>query len=396
MYKCQISFNIQKKYRSELLKYLYFLDEKIENIQFDDDKKNFITYDYRDANLPETLDERLREVTENLIKTLEQLNIKVIYSNNIRVRGCPNHYDELLREKWIIPTGKGNYLYAGLMNKLFNILDWQFQRIAKQLQVSAYKFPNMLNLDHIKRTGYLENFPHNANFVSHLPEQIESINLFKSTVENIDKNLSETQKSLLVSPDYLLSPTVCYHFYSSLFDSILEENLVAATAMSSCYRYESKACRGLYRLREFNMREIIFVGKEDIITEQREVLLNCAKHVLELCGLKSVIQTASDPFFLGDNIDKRRYLQTSFDLKHEMLAYLPDEDDWLAIGSINYHQNHFGRAFNIRLASGEPAYSCCLGFGIDRWCAAISAQYGLNESLWPDSLQTLINLYDKI
>jgi hypothetical protein len=54
----------------------------------------------------------------------------------------------------------------------------------------------------------------------------------------------------------------------------------------------------------------------------------------------------------------------------------------LAIGSVNFHRNYFGEAFEIRRAGAE-AFSGCVAFGIERWIAAIVRQFGQNAGDWP-------------
>ena len=60
-----------------------------------------------------------------------------------------------------------------------------------------------------------------------------------------------------------MSPTVCYHFYNANAGRILAEGTLGATAVSPCYRYEGKPTTGLRRLREFTMREIIFIWPDE-------------------------------------------------------------------------------------------------------------------------------------
>lgn len=392
MYTCHTDIDIPTHHQQELRKHLFLLDQRLQKIVFSDEDPRILRYSYLSGMPPASLDVELRRVAASVIETLNAIPIQVTYQNMADIPGCAHPYEDLVRRGWVIATGSGNHLYKGLMSELFHALDFHFQAIARLLHAEAYKFPTLINLRHLMRTGYLDNFPHNANFVSHLPEQLTTIQKFKDAGSG-GIELSGEQSEYLLQPDQILSPTVCYHFYASHHEKVLAADLVGATALSPCYRFEGRASQGMYRLREFNMREILFLGNEALVLGKRAALLRQATQVLDLFGLKSKLQTASDPFFLSDKDNKRRYLQSGMSLKHEMLAYLPDIKEWLAVGSVNYHQNHFGHSFNITSQNGDSAFSCCLGFGIDRFCAAIFAQYGTHESDWPATLQSVLENY---
>ena len=402
MYSVNLKLPVPANYQDEIIKNLYWIDPGITKIWFDQDNPKYLHYHYQNAEnlaseealsaqLQETIAQHLKQTTERLARSLNLLPGKVIYETSIKTTpGCQDPYAALLKKGWIHQDSPGTHTYSGLMSQLFYALENQFKQQAIEMEVPEWKFPTLIEVESLIRSGYLEGFPHNTNLVSHLPEQIEVIEKFKASIQDSGQIPNESLDNYLFKPTHALSPVICYHFYRSFQDSILPENLLAATAMSPCYRYESKAMVGLRRLREFNMREIIFLGAEETVIAYREKLLERKKQLLEYTQLLGKIETASDPFFV-DTFEKKHLYQISFALKHEVKAYLPDENNWLAIGSVNYHQDHFGKAFNIRLKSGEYAHSCCLGFGIDRWCLAIFAQYGLDTNQWPQSLANLIN-----
>ncbi|TBR21396.1 hypothetical protein EPO15_10385 [bacterium] len=93
------------------------------------------------------------------------------------------------------------------------------------------------------------------------------------------------------------------------------------------------------------------------------------------------VETANDPFFLGE--DKQAAFQDAFQLKFEIRAALPFKKATLAVGSYNYHQDHFGRALNITAADGAPAHTGCAAFGLERMAYAFLAQKGLDPKRWP-------------
>jgi len=80
-------------------------------------------------------------------------------------------------------------------------------------------------------------------------------------------------------------------------------------------------------------------------------------------------QNATDPFFNPSKNPK--YLMQKLDpVKTEMIF-----DGKLAIGSLNFHRNYFGEAFQIS-RDGKEAFSGCVAFGLERWIYALVHTFG--------------------
>jgi len=43
----------------------------------------------------------------------------------------------------------------------------------------------------------------------------------------------------------------------------------------------------------------------------------------------------------------------------------------VAIGSLNFHRNFFGERCRITADDGQPAYTGCVAFGLERWMHAL-------------------------
>ena len=48
----------------------------------------------------------------------------------------------------------------------------------------------------------------------------------------------------------------------------------------------------------------------------------------------------------------------------------------LAIASLNFHRNFFGERCGIQLASGGPAFTGCVGMGLERWIHVLQQRHG--------------------
>ena len=184
----------------------------------------------------------------------------------------------------------------------------------------------------------------------------------------------------------LLAPSMCFHWYAWLRDSRDVEPM-SITAVGKCFRYESGNLKTLERLWDFSMREIIFVGPKEYVLAQRQKAIDETVTLFDEWGLAYEIRSATDPFFIEEYSSQANF-QSAFDLKFEACVDLPYRGDTLAAGSFNYHQDFFGRSFNIRAANGEAVHTSCVGFGLERLVLAFLAQYGLDSRCWPESIRT--------
>jgi seryl-tRNA synthetase len=387
---------VSRDVQDDIIKNLYWLDPNLQRISFDPAAQDVLLVTYAGSQDDAALQRRMADLADDTMQAQRKVPSKVYYRSPGALpdgacagASIDSVYEQLVQRGWVKPAGEGIHIYTGLMYGLFNALDTLFLEAARSLGVQEHKFPTLLPIEDLHTCGYLQGFPHNANFVCHLPEQLEKVEAFKAQLTQGNAPLPDAVRSHVAAPEFSLSPTVCYHYYRAHRDARLEGTLIGATAMSSCYRNEGRATGSLRRLCEFNMREIIFLGAKQAVIEKRDALLQVQQRMLERLRLDALIHTASDPFFIGA-YEKQRLFQAAFDLKYEVKAYLPLEHDWFAVGSVNFHQDHFGKAFNIRLPDGELAQSCCLGFGIDRWCFAVFAQHGIDKTAWPRVIAELV------
>ena len=107
--------------------------------------------------------------------------------------------------------------------------------------------------------------------------------------------------------------------------------------------------------------------------------------------LASEIRTASDPFFIAPDAMAKTYFQLSSETKYEIAALLPDGQR-LAIGSLNYHTDFFGRAFDVQLEGGGLMHSVCIAFGLERCVYAFLRQHGTDPTVWPDVVRRGVGL----
>jgi hypothetical protein len=282
----------------------------------------------------------------------------------------------------IVAFGRGRYGLGPKLVALIDYYDLRAREMAREFHAGSHSFPSLVGADVLDRCRYLRNFPASLNLVSHLREDHSALQEFARSVRVEEKKLVYDGNASS-GVECLLSPSVCFHWYMWLRDSKLSQPR-AITALGKCFRYESSNLTGLERLWDFNMREIIFVGPADYVLANRTTLVDMSVHLLDELGLAYEITTATDPFFVDSYAVQAAY-QQGFELKYELLAPLPYSGKKLAVGSINYHQDFFGRSFAIETPEG-PAHTGCIGFGYERLALAFVAQYGVDERYWPDAV----------
>jgi hypothetical protein len=290
-------------------------------------------------------------------------------------------HPEMLAQGLVLKLGPGRFALGGDAQRLLELFDRDLVEASSYLSPESFQFPSIIGADILHRCRYIKSFPHALSLVMHLREDIEAIQRFAQSVGWRDDHL-ECDRASLAAPSVLLSPTVCFHCYGAFADTRIRETRTV-TARGKCFRYESGNMRGLERLWDFSMREVIFFGGKEHVQKQRLVALERIGVVLDRWGLSYQVQTASDPFFI-DDFSSQSSFQKAFDLKYEVRADLPyREGASVAIGSFNLHHDFFGKSFGISNERGEPVFTGCLGFGLERVVLAFLSQFGLDRAGWP-------------
>jgi hypothetical protein len=130
------------------------------------------------------------------------------------------------------------------------------------------------------------------------------------------------------------------------------------------------------------MREIVLLGEGEAVLGERERGNDRVAQFLEEHALAGEIRTASDPFFYAPDAAAKTYFQIGSETKYE-ISLLLSEGERLAAGSLNYHTDFFGKAFDVTVEKGGPMHSVCIAFGLERWVYGFLAQHGEDPERWP-------------
>src|SRR3989338_432538 len=263
------------------------------------------------------------------MKEIEQ-TVKLSRKTNMLYNNNP--MDELLEQKLVIPVGIGLFVFNGILAQILEKIDHVFKKIAEKVDAKA-------------------------------------ISLY-----TLHENTAEPSPNECIG---LSSPTVCYHYFSSLQNSTITNNHLI-TAISKCARKEQGPLPNFSRCTNFTMREVVILGTEQFCQEKRdEILQQTLDSLNTFFDLDYSLVTASDPFF-GNQSELKAKAQLFSQAKYEIQATIPWNKSSISIASFNNHGKIFYSRFSISSLEPQFSNSSCIGWGYERILYAILAQKGLN------------------
>jgi seryl-tRNA synthetase len=370
--------------REEIVKQVAHLSNSLRNPRISADGSNF------QFDVPEEEAEDTKHHAEHLCaliqRSLRNLQRKVVYQT--RALSRPIIRGTTAPGEGVFMAGRGQVMLEGMPLQLFRYFERALGELEKHWTTQELLTPTLIPADVLAKCDYFRSFPNTVTFACHLEPDASVINSFRTRHE---KRTSVDREALadMGTPEACLSPAVCYHVYHRNQGVTLPAEGIAYSVRGKCFRYESSNMRELTRLWDFTMREIVFLGTSEYVLEERERCVQIIGEFLDDLGLAAEIRTASDPFYIAPDASSKTYFQLTAETKYELSALLPNKER-LAIGSLNYHTDFFGRAFDINVEGAGPAHSSCIGFGLERFVCAFLAQHGNDPSNWPDAVRSAL------
>lgn len=262
---------------------------------------------------------------------------------------------------------------TGALLDFYRRLDAALVAFGARERAPELLFPTLLDAEHLARLDYFKSFPHLATFACNLDRDPANLATFARGA-SIDRRGGVALTA--VDPvTHVLTPAACYHVYVDLAGQSLSE-FRTVTTRGTCFRRESHYVP-LERQWSFSMREVVGLGAADDVKAFLARGRARVERFIAKLGLSIEWAAATDPFF--DASKNPKFLAQKLDpVKTEMV-----HAGRLAIGSINFHRNFFGETFAIDLA-GEPIFSGCIAFGLERWIRAMIETHGPDCKGWPD------------
>jgi seryl-tRNA synthetase len=281
----------------------------------------------------------------------------------------------LLDAGLLIDTGvAGLYGRSPRYESVVDALDAFVTREAVTPPVEVVHFPPILARWVFERTDYLKSFP----------DLMGSVHTFRGGDRQHAEllRLADAQGDWsreLVPADVVLCPATCHPLYP-LCSGTLTAGGRWFEVHGYCFRCEPAVDPA--RMQAFRMHEHVYVGEPDVASAHRDRGLERGLELLSGLGLSVQAVPANDPFF-GRAGGLLAASQLEEGLKMEIVTPICSQETPTAILSANCHRDHFGVAFGIHTADGDPAHSACVGFGTDRVALALLHVHGLDPGTWP-------------
>ena len=252
--------------------------------------------------------------------------------------------------------------YYELGAELFSGLDRHFRNFINKRHVKEYQIPALLEESVLKKCGYIDSFPHQLIKIQSAAHQ-------------------DLKREDLPDPVYYLTPAACLHLYPMIKEADDTHN-VTITTRARVFRRETEKRNPEFRLWDFSVREIVFVGGRDYVQAALAELEQKAFGFALQVSADARVEAATDDFYPTQKNKVKKRLQIANKLKRELL--IPCGWERIAVSSFNYHDTHFSQAFGFD--KNNSVVTGCVGFGLERWSAVcVQHNYNLKEGLVNES-----------
>ncbi|PYS14714.1 MAG: hypothetical protein DMG15_07170 [Acidobacteria bacterium] len=292
-------------------------------------------------------------------------------------KSAPESTSEAIFDPRVLPDygwyESGQSALSGSLLELYRRIDNMFLKWASECQAAEFFFPTFISARELAKLDYFRSFPHLVTFPASLDAADDNLKRFTEGTPLDQEGC--VHLTALDPVRNVLTPAACYHFYILFQGQALAEPRYVTTR-ATCFRRETHYLP-LQRQWNFSMREIVCIGNSDEVKAFLGRYTEKVQAFFERIHLPVNWVNATDPFFNPSKNPK--FLAQRLDpVKTEM-----EFRTGLAIGSVNFHRNYFGEAFQIQRQEQE-AFSGCVAFGIERWIFAFLNEFGPDQKQWPD------------
>ena len=387
-----LAIDIPAAIADDIEKASVYFSPDIERLSVNADRRG-VTIVARPGADTETVLAKAHRAISSMVRVARDIPITVHYE---RENGKPiarRVDEELIQRRWMFEHADGQVSLAGAALKLLTTLD---ARLADAYRAAFnavdQMYPAMVSPNLLHRVGYFSSHPNAASFVCHMVEDFDELEQFRAA--NGGAVFSAPAGGSITAPQRCLNPAACFPCYERLQGQIIDPAPLVLTWSGRVFRYESRNMRGLERLWEFNVRELVFIGSEAFTLQARQTMLKLLDELAREWDLACRVESATDAFF-PTVYGPQSFWQRVKDVKYEFrLPIEPGENGkerTLAAGSINMHGPFFGEAFGIRLPDGEIASTACVGWGLERLVFALFSQHGFDPETWPNALRGIFS-----
>lgn len=304
-------------------------------------------------------------------------------------------FNELLKKEFVREISNGAFCYSGLFLKIYNYFDKKIKQYAFEQfdNIREEIYPILYPVEEYIKGGYFENFPHYMMFQSKFKNNIETYERFSKLKCSCG---CEDLGNYTTCPKNVLRHAACAPVYPYMENKVLKKDEgISFFVSGKCFRNEETNLSELSRVNEFLMKEYVFIGNNEFITENIEKSKELARFWIKKFKLNAKSQNANDSFF-ASNFKKLKYFQIIGNSKVEYKFLVPNTEKYISCCSANFHRTHFSKPYNIKNESGEYCYTACFAFGIERLTYSLLSQKGLDFEKWDEEILEEISKYERL
>ena len=292
---------------------------------------------------------------------------------------------DLVAAGLLIPLGvRGVYGRGADFERVIERFDALVSKEGGKLAPEVMRFPPIFSRANYEKIDHINNFPDLMGslhtFTGGEKEHRAMLEKFQQK-DDWSRDLSASQ--------VMMTPAICYPLYPTATGT-LPEGGRRVDLQGYAFRHEPSDDPA--RMQIFRMHEFVRLGTPDQALEHRNFWLEKGVEVFNSVGLAVEPVVANDPFF-GRGGKVQKAIQREQNLKYEFVIPICSTEKPTAIGSSNYHLDHFGVAFDIRTHDGEVAHSACVGFGLERIALALFKTHGFQLAGWPGEVRDVLGLH---
>ncbi|MCZ7476257.1 hypothetical protein [Micromonospora sp. WMMC273] len=391
LHTIQLERALNRTLADEFARRVYFASRNIVDFQLvvEDSGVTGITVRTDTPEATENLARKLNVILQNDVLTQLGRDAKVIWRSAEDRAIAPGTFEDLVAAGIAFEAGEGQIALGEPVLSLMDDLDRTVRDfVVQEMHGREYRYPTLIPARTLYRCGYLTSFPQYVMFVTRLHSDIDVYQEFLAKTKatgGLDAQLLESCRAV----DYCLPPTMCYHTFHQFADGSLPDGVSVVTSRGKSFRHEEKYRKGLERLWDFTIREVVFVGSREQVLADRERLMDRLLGLADELGLVGRCEVANDPFFGNSDGALRSTSQRLLELKYELRLDIGGGET-IAVGSFNFHEQMFADAFALTGTAGEPVYTACAGFGLERFAYALVCQYGADPQKWPERVHAAL------
>ena len=386
----QLNAPIPAAFSHELGKRLFYVSDRIAGFSLveEDGLIRGVEIEHRGEEGVEGLASKIDYIVNTDILPQKQIPAAIVWRSRIAPSYHPDVFRTLLDKGIAFEPGPGLVGFGEPLISLMQNLDAMLRQIAvDEFQASEYQYPTLIPAQVLEELDYFTSFPQFGMFVTRLHNDVDVYRAFLADYR-AHGGIPPSLFAHCQNHDYCLPPTMCYHTFHQLRECRVPENRVV-TSRGKSFRFESIYARGLERLWDFTIREIVFLGTREFVVDCRQRMMRRAQALIEELELFGHCEVANDPFFVGSQTASKIFSQKLMELKYELRVNI-DPEQSIAVGSFNYHDTFFGQRFRMSADGRNPLMTGCVGFGLERLMYAWLCQHGLDEAKIKASIEKLV------